>query len=236
MNSLFEDNAEYGFGSVCGQSAGSLLIKSERLPKGYGEFKEICENWLDGMDDADASRQYGDKLLAIAKECAGCGCECDDECAYIVENSDMLTKKSIWIFGGDGWAYDIGFGGLDHVLASGEDINVFVFDTEVYSNTEVRRQRPPKWGSCAVCRFGQGAGKEGPCRNRDVIRICMSPRSASARTRTRQSRRYRKPRAIGPSLVIGYAPCEMHGIKGGMSNSQLEIAARGRGLLAPVQI
>jgi pyruvate-ferredoxin/flavodoxin oxidoreductase len=229
-NSLFEDNAEYGLGMAFAVKARreKLADKIRALAgKVDGEFKEICENWLDGMDDADASRQYGDKLLAIAKECAGCGCECDDECAYIVENSDMLTKKSIWIFGGDGWAYDIGFGGLDHVLASGEDINVFVFDTEVYSNTGGQASKASQIGQVA-----QFAASGKALAKKDLAAIAMSygyvyvaqvgvgadPNQTIKTISEAESYR-------GPSLVIGYAPCEMHGIKGGMSNSQLEIKA-----------
>ena len=115
----------------------------------YAEGKAACEEWLAGMDEAKLSQAAADKLLACVKACGSCGCDCDALCKEVIENADMLVKKSIWIFGGDGWAYDIGFGGVDHVLASGDDINIFVFDTEVYSNTGGQASKSSQIGQVA---------------------------------------------------------------------------------------
>ena len=229
-NSLFEDNAEYGFGMLTAVKARREKLAeqvSSLATKADGEFKEICEGWLANMDDAEQSRLYGDKLLAIAKECDGCGCDCDAECAYIVKNSDMLTKKSIWVFGGDGWAYDIGFGGLDHVLASGEDINIFVFDTEVYSNTGGQASKSSQTGQVA-----QFAASGKALAKKDLASIAMSYGYVYVAQVGVGADLNQTIKAIseaesykGPSLIIGYAPCELHGIKGGLGNSQLEVKA-----------
>jgi pyruvate-ferredoxin/flavodoxin oxidoreductase len=179
------------------------------------------------MDDAEGSRTAGEKLLAVAKECNGCGCDCDAECKFIVDNADMLTKKSIWIIGGDGWAYDIGYGGLDHVIASGEDINIFVFDTEVYSNTGGQASKASQIGQ--VAQFA-AAGKT--LAKKDLAAIAMSYGYVYVAQVGVGADQAQTVKAIteaesykGPSLVIGYAPCEMHGVKGGMGNSQAEIKA-----------
>ncbi len=229
-NSLFEDNAEYGLGMAL-----AVNVRRAKLAEAVqalaskvdGEFKEDCENWIAGMDDAGQSKLYGEKILAIAKECKACGCNCDDECKFIIDNADMLTKKSIWIFGGDGWAYDIGFGGLDHVIASGEDVNIFVFDTEVYSNTGGQASKASQTGQ--VAQFA-AAGKEGS--KKDLAAIAMSYGNVYVAQVGVGADQNQTIKAIveaesykGPSLIIGYSPCEMHGIKGGMGNSHLTIKA-----------
>ena len=229
-NSLFEDNAEYGLGmalAVKARRARLADVIKALADKTDDEFKDLCTAWLDAMDDAEGSRIAGEKLLAVAKECNGCGCDCDAECKYIVDNADMLTKKSIWIFGGDGWAYDIGFGGLDHVIASGEDINIFVFDTEVYSNTGGQASKASQTGQ--VAQFA-AAGKA--LAKKDLAAIAMSYGYVYVAQVGVGADQAQTIRAIveaesykGPSLIIGYAPCEMHGVKGGMGNSQAEIRA-----------
>ncbi|MBQ9848017.1 MAG: pyruvate:ferredoxin (flavodoxin) oxidoreductase, partial [Clostridia bacterium] len=147
-NSLFEDNAEFGLGMATAMNArrarlAETVAKITEAGCASDELKAAAKAWLDGMDDAAASKDAGAKLLEACKSC-----DCD-LCKAVVADADLLTKKSMWIFGGDGWAYDIGFGGLDHALASGEDINIFVFDTEVYSNTGGQASKATPIGSVA---------------------------------------------------------------------------------------
>ena len=139
-NSLFEDNAEFGYGMQIGikqrraKLAENIAALAEKCPD-WAEFQEAAKEWLENKNDAEGSKAAGKKVLACVEGCKDCGCDADPLCKAIFDDKDLLTKKSFWIFGGDGWAYDIGYGGLDHVLAQNEDVNVLVLDTEVYSNT-----------------------------------------------------------------------------------------------------
>ena len=187
-----------------------------------GEGKAICQDWLDKMNTAAGSREAGAKLLELAKGCQDCGCECDALCKQIVEMADMIVKKSQWIFGGDGWAYDIGYGGLDHVLAMDEDVNVLVMDTEVYSNTGGQSSKATPTGS--VAKFA-AAGKR--TKKKDlgmmamsygyvyVAKVCMGADKNQLVKALTEAEAY-----PGPSLIIAYAPCINHGIN--MSKSQEE--------------
>ena len=221
-NSLFEDNAEHGLGIYLGQKAirERLIAKLEGM--GEGESKAIIQKFLDTKDDGAANAEPTRALIALLEDWAAKGCQDSKE---ILELKDYLSKKSVWIFGGDGWAYDIGFGGLDHVLASGEDVNVFVFDTEVYSNTGGQASKSTNFG--AVAQFA-AAGKAMPKKSLAeiamsygyvyVAQIAMGANPNQTLTAIREAEAYH-----GPSLIIGYAPCEMHSIKGGMANCQSEM-------------
>ena len=216
-NSLFEDNAEFGFGiAVAGIQRRNHLANVVRsvAEKLDDTGKQLCEDWLANKDDAAGSRAAGEKLLAMAQGCAGCGCDCDAEMAEIVAAKDMLTKQSIWAFGGDGWAYDIGYGGLDHVLAMGEDINVLVMDTEVYSNTGGQSSKATPTGS--IAKFAAAGKRTG---KKDlglmamsygyvyVAKVCMGANQAQLLKALNEAEAY-----PGPSLIIAYAPCINHGI------------------------
>ena len=223
-NSLFEDNAEHGYGIYLAQKyrrevlADKVkeLLTAECAP---AEVKAAAEAWLAAKDDSAACEAASAALLAAVE-----GRECDT-CKYIVENKDMLNKKSVWIFGGDGWAYDIGFGGLDHVLASGENVNVMVFDTEVYSNTGGQASKASQIGQVAqFAAAGKAIGKK------NLAEIAMSygyvyvAQIAMGADMNQTIKAMVEAEAYnGPSLIIGYAPCEMHGVKGGMVNCQLEM-------------
>ncbi|MCL2695683.1 MAG: pyruvate:ferredoxin (flavodoxin) oxidoreductase [Clostridiales bacterium] len=224
-NSLFEDNAEFGFGiALAGMQRRNKLadIVAALAEKLDGEAKQLCVDWLENKENAEGSRAAGEKLLAMCQGCADCGCDCDTECALIVERKDLLTKQSVWVFGGDGWAYDIDFGGLDHVLAMGEDINVLVMDTEVYSNTGGQSSKATPTGS--VAKFA-AAGKR--TKKKDlglmamsygyvyVAKVCMGASQAQLLKALNEAEAY-----PGPSLVIAYAPCINHGID--MSHCNLE--------------
>ncbi|MBP3521814.1 MAG: pyruvate:ferredoxin (flavodoxin) oxidoreductase, partial [Oscillospiraceae bacterium] len=226
-NSLFEDNAEHGLGMYFGQKAirDRLIGKLEAMAADdvtSEENKAIIRNFLDTKDDGAANTEAAKSLLPVLEGWAANGCE---ESKYILEHKEFLAKKSIWIFGGDGWAYDIGFGGLDHVLASGEDVNVFVFDTEVYSNTGGQASKATNFG--AVAQFA-AAGKATPKKSLAeiamsygyvyVAQVAMGANPNQVLTAIREAEAYK-----GPSLIIGYSPCEMHSIKGGMANSQVEM-------------
>ncbi len=222
-NSLFEDNAEYGYGMLLAVTQRRDRVKqaAERLAGGSGAVAEAAKDWVANKDDAKASEIAGAKLVAAIGAGAG-----DDE-KFILDNKDMLTKKSIWIFGGDGWAYDIGFGGLDHVIASGEDINIFVFDTEVYSNTGGQSSKATPTG--AVAQFA-AAGKK--VKKKDLAGIAMSygyvytAQIAMGADYNQTVKAIAEAEAYkGPSIVIAYAPCINHGIKGGMGNAQTEAKA-----------
>ena len=181
-------------------------------------MKAVCQEWLDTFSCGATNGTATDKLVAAL---SGCDCEV---CKDIVNNKDFLAKKSQWIFGGDGWAYDIGFGGLDHVLASGQDINIMVFDTEVYSNTGGQSSKATKTG--AVAQFAAG-GKE--TKKKDLAGIAMSygyvyvAQIAMGADFNQTVKAISEAEAYpGPSLIIAYAPCINHGIKKGMSKAQTE--------------
>ena len=222
-NSLFEDNAEFGYGMLLAQNAirDELKEKVEAVAandKATDEMKAACKEWLDTFGIGALNGAATDKLVAALE-----GVDCDT-CKYIVANKNYLGKKSQWIFGGDGWAYDIGFGGLDHVLASGKDINVMVFDTEVYSNTGGQSSKATKTG--AVAQFA-AAGKE--TKKKDLASIAMSYGYVYVAQISMGADMNQTIKAIaeaeaypGPSLILAYAPCINHGIKKGMSKAQTE--------------
>ena len=230
-NSLFEDNAEFGYGMNLAYSArrNKLAAEIKELAengwKDYAEGKAACEEWLANMNDAEGSKAAADKLVKALEGCKDCGCGADELCKEIYKAKDCLVKKSIWIFGGDGWAYDIGYGGLDHVLASGEDVNVLVLDTEVYSNTGGQASKSTPTGS--VAKFAS-SGKR--VKKKSLAEIAMSygyvyvAQVAMGANPNQTLKAIAEAEAYhGPSLVIGYAPCEMHSIKGGMANCQSEM-------------
>ena len=224
-NSLFEDNAEFGYGMLLAQNTirAGLKTKVESVmesDKASEEVKAACKEWLDTYGCGATNGTATDNLV---KALEGCDCEV---CREIVNNKDFLSKKSQWIFGGDGWAYDIGFGGVDHVLASGKDINVMVFDTEVYSNTGGQSSKATKTG--AVAQFAAG-GKE--TKKKDLAGIAMSygyvyvAQIAMGADYNQTVKAISEAEAYpGPSLIIAYAPCINHGIKKGMSKAQTEEA------------
>ncbi len=222
-NSLFEDNAEFGYGMLLAQKAirGGLKEKVETVMANENaseEVKAACKEWLDTFGSGITNGTATDKLVAALE-----GIDCD-VCKDIVKNKDFLAKKSQWIFGGDGWAYDIGFGGVDHVLASGQDINVMVFDTEVYSNTGGQSSKSTPTG--AIAQFAAG-GKE--VKKKDMASIAMSygyvyvAQIAMGADFNQTVKAIAEAEAYpGPSLIIAYAPCINHGIKKGMSKAQTE--------------
>jgi len=254
-NSLFEDNAEHGFGMYVGQEKirEDLIAKTEQLLAiewAQPALKEAAQKWLDTKDDgnanAEATKEYVaalqaniatvDELAAVPQfaehaaelkakgekfcDCDACKLACD-----ILDKKDYLSKKSVWIFGGDGWAYDIGFGGVDHVLAQNKNVNVFVFDTEVYSNTGGQASKASNIGQ--VAQFA-AAGKETKKKSLSeiamsygyiyVAQVAMGANPAQTIKAITEAEAYN-----GPSLIIGYSPCEMHSIKGGMINCQKEM-------------
>ena len=222
-NSLFEDNAEFGYGMLLAQKAirSGLKTKVESVMANENaseEVKAACKEWLDTFNSGITNGAATDKLVAVLE-----GVDCD-VCKDIVKNKDFLAKKSQWVFGGDGWAYDIGFGGVDHVLASGQDINVMVFDTEVYSNTGGQSSKSTPTG--AVAQFAAG-GKE--TKKKDMASIAMSygyvyvAQIAMGADFNQTVKAIAEAEAYpGPSLIIAYAPCINHGIKKGMSKAQTE--------------
>ena len=254
-NSLFEDNAEHGFGMYVGQEKirEDLMAKTEQLLAiewAQPALKEAAQKWLDTKDDgnanAEAAKEYVaalqaniatvDELAAVPKfaehaaelKAKGekfCDCDACKLVAEILDKKDYLSKKSVWIFGGDGWAYDIGFGGVDHVLAQNKNVNVFVFDTEVYSNTGGQASKASNIGQ--VAQFA-AAGKETKKKSLAeiamsygyiyVAQIAMGANPAQTIKAITEAEAYN-----GPSLIIGYSPCEMHSIKGGMINCQKEM-------------
>ena len=254
-NSLFEDNAEHGFGMYVGQEKirEDLMAKTEQLLAiewAQPALKEAAQKWLNTKDDgnanAEATKEYVaalqaniatvDELAAVPKfaehaaelKAKGekfCDCDACKLVAEILDKKDYLSKKSVWIFGGDGWAYDIGFGGVDHVLAQNKNVNVFVFDTEVYSNTGGQASKASNIGQ--VAQFA-AAGKETKKKSLAeiamsygyiyVAQIAMGANPAQTIKAITEAEAYN-----GPSLIIGYSPCEMHSIKGGMINCQKEM-------------
>ena len=221
-NSLFEDAAEFGYGMLLAQNAirGGLKAKVEDVvANGTNEdVKAAGQEWLDTYGCGVSNGAATDKLVAALE---ACGCEKAQE---ILAQKDFLAKKSQWIFGGDGWAYDIGFGGVDHVLASGKDINIMVFDTEVYSNTGGQSSKATPTG--AIAQFAAG-GKE--TKKKDLASIAMSYGYVYVAQISMGADFNQTVKAIaeaeaypGPSLIIAYAPCINHGIKKGMSKAQTE--------------
>ena len=222
-NSLFEDNAEHGFGMYLGQKAirEQLIEKVKDLVENGGNdaVKEAGAKYLETVNDGAANTPATEALVAALESC---GC---DEAKEILAKKEYLSKKSVWIFGGDGWAYDIGFGGVDHVLASGEDVNIMVFDTEVYSNTGGQASKASQIGQ--VAQFA-AAGKA--IAKKSLAEIAMSygyiyvAQIAMGADQNQTIKALAEAEAYpGPSLIIGYAPCEMHSIKGGMTNCQKEM-------------
>ncbi len=221
-NSLFEDNAEFGYGMLLAQKAIRNGLKEQIedvVANGDNEdVKAAAKEWLDTFGSGVANGSATDKLVAALE---ACGC---DRAKAILSKKDYLAKKSQWIFGGDGWAYDIGFGGVDHVLASGQDINVMVFDTEVYSNTGGQASKATPTG--AIAQFAAG-GKE--VKKKDLASIAMSYGYVYVAQISMGADYNQAVKAIaeaeaypGPSLIIAYAPCINHGIKKGMSKAQTE--------------
>ena len=254
-NSLFEDNAEHGLGMYIGQNKIRQDLAEETrqliaVEWARPELKAAAQAWLDTMEDgeanAEATRAYVkaleesictvDELAAVpqfaehaaqlkAKGALFCDCAACSLCADILSKKEYLAKKSMWIFGGDGWAYDIGYGGLDHVIASKQDVNIFVFDTEVYSNTGGQASKASNIGQ--VAQFA-AAGKEVKKKSLAeiamqygyvyVAQVAMGANPAQTIKAITEAEAYH-----GPSLIIGYSPCEMHSIKGGMMNCQKEM-------------
>ena len=223
-NSLFEDNAEFGYGMLLAQKAlrNGLKAKVEKLIEGSENEAVVTagKEWLDTFNCGATNGTATDNLVTALENC-DCGCELR---ADILNNKDFLAKKSQWIFGGDGWAYDIGFGGVDHVLASGQDINIMVFDTEVYSNTGGQSSKSTPTG--AIAQFA-AAGKE--VKKKDMASIAMSygyvyvAQIAMGADFNQTVKAIAEAEAYpGPSLIIAYAPCINHGIKKGMNKAQTE--------------
>ena len=247
-NSLFEDNAEFGYGMFLGQKAvrDKLIAKTKEMiavDYCYEGLKEVAQKWLDTVDDGKANADATAAYIAVLEDAAYpdmtgtkweadwiangkiCGCDACKRAQEILADKEFLGKKSVWIFGGDGWAYDIGFGGLDHVIASGEDVNILVFDTEVYSNTGGQASKSTPTG--AIAQFA-AAGKE--VKKKDLAAIAMSygyvyvAQIGQGADYNQCLKAFNEAESYnGPSIVIAYAPCINHGIKGGMGNSQAVI-------------
>ena len=226
-NSLFEDNAEHGLGMLLGQRAiRDRLVEDVKAmaadERATDELKAAADEYLATLNDGEKNGAASKALLAEVEKV-------NEACPYrkdILENSEFLSKKSVWIFGGDGWAYDIGFGGVDHVLATGEDVNIFVFDTEVYSNTGGQASKASNIGQ--VAQFA-AAGKA--IQKKSLADIAISygyiyvAQIAMGADKNQTLKAIKEAESYpGPSLIIGYAPCEMHSIKGGMQNCQKEMA------------
>ena len=254
-NSLFEDNAEHGLGMYIGQNKirQDLAEETRRLVNiewARPELKAAAQAWLDTMEDGEANAEPAkafvkalEESICTVEELAAnpqfaahaaelkakgalfCDCEACTIAADLLSKKEYLAKKSMWIFGGDGWAYDIGYGGLDHVIASKQDVNIFVFDTEVYSNTGGQASKASNIGQ--VCQFA-AAGKEVKKKSLAeiamqygyvyVAQVAMGANPAQTIKAIAEAEAYH-----GPSLIIGYSPCEMHSIKGGMMNCQKEM-------------
>ena len=221
-NSLFEDNAEHGLGLFLGHQAtrSRLEAKVREIAETNAALKPVCDEYLNTLEDYNTNKPATDKLIAALN-----GAVKTAAVQEVLKDQEYLCKMSMWIFGGDGWAYDIGFGGVDHVLASGNDVNVFVFDTEVYSNTGGQASKASNIGQ--VAQFA-AAGKE--IKKKSLAEIAMSygyiyvAQVAMGANPAQTLKAIREAEAYhGPSLIIGYSPCEMHSIKGGMMNSQKEM-------------
>jgi pyruvate-ferredoxin/flavodoxin oxidoreductase len=223
-NSLFEDNAEYGYGMALAVKViresieGSMKAMLEKDID--SKVKEAFEAWIEAKEDAEASKDASKKVLDAVEGFEPCD-ECKKDFENIVDNKDYLIKKSVWIFGGDGWAYDIGYGGLDHVLASGEDVNVMVFDTEVYSNTGGQSSKATP--TAAVAKFA-ASGKKVKKKDLGMIsatygyiyvaQVAIGANQNQFMKALKEAESYK-----GPSIIIAYAPCINHGIKAGMGKS-----------------
>lgn len=228
-NSLFEDNAEHGFGMYLGQKVlrDQAIAKIEKIAaseKAPEELKAAVAKFLETKDNTVENTAPAKALAAELEKAAAAGCDLSSE---VLEKKQYLAKKSVWILGGDGWAYDIGFGGLDHVLASGENVNVMVFDTEMYSNTGGQASKASNIGE--VCQFaasGKEIGKKSLAEIAMsygyvyVAQIALGANPAQTIKVIAEAEAYN-----GPSLIIGYAPCELHGMKGGMNHCQDEMKA-----------
>ena len=226
-NSLFEDNAEHGFGMYLGQKAVrerliAQVVEMAESDKASAEFKAAVDAFIATKDDGEANQKATEALVAELEKAAAKGCP---TAPAILAEKEFLSKKSIWIFGGDGWAYDIGFGGVDHVLASGEDVNIMVFDTEVYSNTGGQASKSSQIGQ--VAQFA-AAGKA--IAKKSLSEIAMSygyvyvAQIAMGADQNQTLKAIKEAEAYkGPSIIIAYSPCEMHSIKGGMVNCQNEM-------------
>ena len=223
QNSLFEDNAEFGLGLHLGsdrvrETVARLMREGLECNSCSSEIKALFEQWLASRNDAAATRRICDALVPLMKACR---CDC---CKKLLELQNFIPARSQWVFGGDGWAYDIGYGGLDHVLASGENVNVLVLDTEVYSNTGGQSSKSTPAG--AVAKFATSGKK---IRKKDlgmmaisygyvyVAQVAMGASQAQFLNAIKEAEAY-----DGPSLIIAYAPCINHGLKAGMGHSQLE--------------
>ena len=230
-NSLFEDNAEYGYGMFLAQetirnSAARLTRELIAIDYCDADLKAAGQKWLDTMDESALNALAAQNFVKELKECVvdGCDCEACTKAREILAKKDYLNKKSVWIFGGDGWAYDIGFGGVDHVLASHQNVNILVFDTEVYSNTGGQSSKSTPTG--AIAQFA-AAGKE--VKKKDLAAIAMSYGYIYTAQVSMGADKNQCLKAMieaesyqGPSLIIAYAPCINHGIKGGMIHAQEE--------------
>ena len=226
-NSLFEDNAEHGFGMYLGQKTlrDQVIAKVEKLAaddKASAEFKAAAAKFIETKENTKENTPASEALVAELEKAAAAGCELSKE---VLEKKQYLPKKSVWVLGGDGWAYDIGFGGLDHVLATGENVNVMVFDTEMYSNTGGQASKASNIGE--VCQFaaaGKDVGKKSLAEIAMsygyvyVAQIALGANPAQTLKAISEAEAYN-----GPSLIIGYAPCELHGVKGGMNHCQDEM-------------
>lgn len=219
-NSLFEDNAEFGLGMAISVNArrNELRSAAQRLADVVGA---PAKEWLDVMDDASKAGKAGDAFAAACQALVAT----NEDAQFVVDNKDMLGKPSVWMFGGDGWAYDIGYGGLDHVLASGENVNIMVFDTEVYSNTGGQSSKATPIG--AVAKFA-ASGKG--IKKKDMVQIAMAygyvyvAQIAMGADYNQTLKALREAESYdGPSLIIAYAPCINHGIKAGMDKSMDEM-------------
>lgn len=220
-NSLFEDNAEFGLGMhLAVKQRRDALAKQVRATAQNTKnqaLRQACEDWLGAMEDADGSRKTGERLRSVCQEVGG------QDAEEILRSGDLLTKKSVWLIGGDGWAYDIGFGGVDHVLALGEDVNMLVLDTEVYSNTGGQTSKATPSG--AVTKFAYGGKTTG---KKDLGRMAMTYGHAYVAQVSMGANPSQLLRALkeaesypGPSLVIAYAPCINHGVS--LANTQTEM-------------
>ncbi len=229
-NSLFEDNAEFGYGMNLGTVQRRNMLKetaSEAVELSSGEIKEALAAWLETANDGEKSKETAAQVkAALPKALAGAKGKQNELLTFIKDNEDLLVKKSIWIIGGDGWAYDIGYGGLDHVLAMGEDVNVLVLDTEVYSNTGGQASKATPTGS--VAKFA-AAGKRTKKKDLGAIsmtygyvyvaQVCMGANHSQLIKAMTEAEQY-----VGPSIVIAYAPCINHGINMGKTQAQMKFA------------
>ncbi len=229
-NSLFEDNAEFGFGMnlAISQRRAKLAdnVRAFKAAAKNADVDAICDEWLDSMTDGNKSKAASKKLLEMVNGCKDCGCECDALAKEIADDADIMVKKSFWIFGGDGWAYDIGYGGVDHVLAQNQDVNILVMDTEVYSNTGGQSSKATPTGS--IAKFA-AAGKR--TKKKDlgmmamsygyvyVASVAMGANPAQLIKAMAEAEAYN-----GPSIVIAYAPCINHGINMGLAQAEAKKA------------